>query len=145
MSRAAVSAVAMIILAAGAGHSALAQESDRYSIERTDTGYVRMDRQTGEMSICNETRGELVCRLAADDRDAYEGEIDRLAGRLDAVEKRLAALEQSPPSAGELPSDETVDRSISIMERFFRSFFGIMRDLEKEQGQETPATPPART
>ena len=38
---------AMAVVLAG---PSLAQEAERYALERTDTGYVRMDRQTGEMS-----------------------------------------------------------------------------------------------
>jgi hypothetical protein len=33
---------------------AWAAEPDRYRLEKTESGYVRMDTRTGEMSICEE-------------------------------------------------------------------------------------------
>ena len=45
-------------------------------------GYVRMDTQTGEMSICEEKSGQLVCKMAADERTAFQDEIDRLQTEL---------------------------------------------------------------
>jgi len=121
-------------------------QEERYSLERTDTGYVRMDRQTGEMSICTETSGDLVCRKASDERDGGDdlGEIRRLRQRIDALETRLAALEAAPPK-DELPSEETVEQTLSIMERFFRRFVGIMQDIEKDQPPAPPAAPPQKT
>lgn len=134
---------AMAVVLAG---PSLAQEAERYALERTDTGYVRMDRQTGEMSICTETSGDLVCRKASDERDDEDdrGEIGRLRQRIDALETRLAALEAAPPK-DELPSEETVEQTLSIMERFFRRFVGIVQDLEKEQKPQTPPASPQKT
>lgn len=121
-------------------------QEERYSLERTDTGYVRMDRQTGEMSICTETSGDLVCRKASDERDDSDdpGEIRRLRQRIDVLETRLAALEAAPPKH-DLPSEETVEQTLSIMERFFRRFVGIMQDIEKDQPPAPPAAPPQKT
>lgn len=121
-------------------------QEERYSLERTDTGYVRMDRQTGEMSICTETSGDLVCRKASDERDDGDdlGEIRRLRQRIDVLETRLSALEAAPPK-DELPSEETVEQTLSIMERFFRRFVGIMQDIEKDQPPAPPAAPPQKT
>src|SRR5687767_12917657 len=68
---------------------ALAQDAERYQLERTDQGYVRMDTRTGEMSICEERSGQLVCRLAADERAAFQDEIDRLSESLSSLEGRV--------------------------------------------------------
>lgn len=133
---------AIAVLAAGPSSA----QEERYSLERTDTGYVRMDRQTGEMSICTETAGDLVCRKASDERDdgGDLGEIRRLRQRIDALETRLTALEAAPPK-DELPSEETVEQTLSIMERFFRRFVGIMQDIEKDQTPAPPTAPPQKT
>ena len=40
-----------------------------------------MDTQTGEMSICEERSGQLVCKLAADERSAFQDDVDRLEAR----------------------------------------------------------------
>ncbi|WP_430736327.1 hypothetical protein [Rhizobium wenxiniae] len=54
-----------------------------------------------------------------------------------ALEERLS---QTPP--GRLPSDAEVDRSLSIMERFMRTFMGIVREFT---GEPNPAPQPDRT
>ncbi|TIX77589.1 MAG: hypothetical protein E5V24_27965, partial [Mesorhizobium sp.] len=54
--------------------SAFSEEIDRYRLEKSATGYVRMDTQTGAMSICEERSGQLVCKMAADERAAFQDE-----------------------------------------------------------------------
>ena len=123
---------------------ASAEEAERYRLEKSDTGYVRMDTVTGEMSICEERSGQLVCKLAADERAAFQTDIDRLQAKLDGVEGRVAKLE-ARPSIPEtlLPTDEQVDKGIDIMEKFFRSFMGIVKDLDKDVAR--PDADPQRT
>ena len=123
---------------------ASAEEADRYRLEKTDTGYIRMDTATGEMSICEERSGQLVCKLAADERAAFQSDIDRLQAKLDDVEGRVAKLE-ARPSIPEtlLPSDEQVDKGIDLMEKFFRSFMGIVKELDKDVAK--PDADPQRT
>ena len=135
-----VPAIALAGIASVAG----AEEADRYRLEKTDSGYVRMDTATGEMSICEERSGQLVCKLAADERAAFQDDIDRLQTKLDDVEGRVAKLE-ARPSIPEtlLPTDEQFDKGIDIMERFFRSFMGIVKDLDKDVAK--PDADPQRT
>lgn len=113
--------------------SASAEEPGRYTLEKTATGYVRMDRQTGEMSICEERGGQLVCKLAADERAAFQDEIDRMQEKLAGLEQRLGAVEQNPILNPQnlLPTDEQFEKSLSYMERFFRRFMDIVKDMDK--------------
>lgn len=115
---------------------ALAEDLERYSLEKTGEGYVRMDKQSGQMSICRETDGQLVCRLAADERDAYETAAALLGKRLDTLEQRLAALENGAPKPRNvLPSEEEFDKTLSMMERFMRRFMGVVKELEGGDAQ----------
>ena len=127
---------------------ASAQESEtRYTLEKTPDGYVRMDSRTGEMSICTEQSGQLVCKLAADERSAFQDELDRIIGRLDEVEKRLAAVEREPsaPDAG-LPTEEQFEQTLTFMERFFRRFIDVAKDIDKHLNAPDPAVPaPGKT
>ena len=131
--------------------SASAAEPDRYRLEKTPNGYVRMDTRTGEMSICQEKWGELVCKMAADERTAVQDEIERLQTDMKALEDRLATvkaledrvakLENSLTAKIEnsLPTEEDFNKTMSYMERFFRSFMGIVKDFESEETK--PAEP----
>ncbi|MEP4422883.1 MAG: hypothetical protein ABJ354_15690, partial [Nitratireductor sp.] len=98
-----------------AGGAASAQDGERFWVEKSQDGYVRMDRQTGEMSICAQQDGRLVCRLAADDRRALQDEIARLQDEVAAIEERLAALEDRPRDDG-LPSEDEFEKTMGYME-----------------------------
>jgi hypothetical protein len=113
---------------------ALAEDSVRYSLEKTADGYIRMDKQSGQMSVCKEADGQLICRLAADERDAYES-TTALAKRLDALEQKVAALENgSPKPLNALPSEEEFDKTLSMMERFMRRFMGVVKEFDGQEG-----------
>jgi predicted nuclease with TOPRIM domain len=137
----------LIPLLAGAS----AAEPDRYRLEETPNGYVRMDTRTGAMSICEEKWGELVCKMAADERTAVQDEIERLQTELKVLndrlatvkvlEDRVARLENSMTARIEktLPTEEDFNKTMSYMERFFRSFMGIVKDFESDSSK--PAEP----
>ena len=119
----------VLLLASGA--VGLAQESDRFSLEKTAEGYVRLDKRTGQMSTCQDQSGQLVCRMAADDRVAFEDEIDRLREQIDGLETRVAALE-SGSAGNSLPSEDEFDRTMSYMQRFFRGFLEIVKEFDRD-------------
>lgn len=115
---------------------AAAQDVERYQLERTRDGYVRLDTQTGAMTLCREADGRLVCSPASQQGEATD-EIAELRERVQALETRLAGLESRAPVAG-LPPEEEFERGIGYMERFFRMFMGLVREFEDER------TPPER-
>ena len=129
--------IAPAVLIAIATMPALAQDVERYRLERTDEGFVRIDTATGSTSLCREHDGQLVCRMAVEERDAYDGSIEALQERVDALEDRIAALEDGT-SAAELPDEQEFEQTLSYMERFFRRFMGIVKDLEKDMESEKP-------
>jgi len=141
--------ISLILAVIFAASAASAAEPDRYRLEKTPEGYVRMDTRTGEMSLCQERSGELVCRMAADERTAFQDELERLQSDMDALEvrltevnaleERIVKLENSLAARVEktLPTEEDFNRTMSYMERFFRGFMGIVKDLESENSQPT--------
>jgi hypothetical protein len=113
--------------------SAFAEDAARFTLEKTADGYVRMDKTTGEMSICTQQSDQLVCRIAADDRVAMEDEIARLDGRLTKLEDKMAAADKSGAlSNSTLPTDEEFEKSMTLMEKFFRRFMGVVKDLNED-------------
>ncbi|WP_309083445.1 hypothetical protein [Chelativorans sp.] len=134
------------------GGAAWGQNEERYRLERTENGYVRMDTQTGAMTLCQERSGELVCRTATDEPtanaagEAGGSDIQALHERLTALEERVKALEGS--NGTNLPLEQEFEQSLNLMERFFRRFVDIVRGLEAEQEQapsEQGAAPGQRT
>jgi len=141
------SIVASAFLVSALSFPAMAQDTDRYTMEKSENGYVRMDRKTGEMSICEERSGQLVCKLAADEHSAFQDEVDRLQDRLSGLEKRVAEIETASrlnPNAL-LPDEESFEKSLGYMERFFRRFMDIVKDLDQDWRQGEPDAAPQKT
>lgn len=105
------------------------EASPRYRLERTEHGFIRLDQQTGAVSSCREEATGLVCRLAADERTAWEQELDMLAKRVAALEARVGRPED------QVPPEAEIERSLSIMERFMRRFMNL---IEEFRGHEAP-------
>jgi transcription elongation factor len=124
-----------------------AQEAARYQLEKTANGYVRMDTETGAMSSCEEKSGQLVCRMAADERAAAMDEIDRLNRSIEDLNGRVTKLENSLAAKLEssLPSEEELNKTMSYMERFLRGFLGIVKDMEKDNGGDAGKPAPQKT
>ncbi|WP_165215763.1 hypothetical protein [Affinirhizobium pseudoryzae] len=129
-------AISMLMLTAGAALAqsqieAPADDGHRFRLEKTETGYIRLDQKTGAVSFCRENQGNLTCRLAADERQAFEQDLDLLAKRVAALEQKLGA--GAPPTT--VPSDAEIEKSLSIMEQFMRRFMGIINEFRAEDQQ----------
>jgi hypothetical protein len=118
-------AIGLLVILLPLAASAAEPDASRFQLERSGDHFVRLDRQTGAMSLCEEKDGALVCRMAADERAAYESELDRLSDRVTALENKSIVNKA-------LPSDAEIDRSIGIMERWMRSFMGIVKEFQSE-------------
>ncbi|WP_417423336.1 hypothetical protein [Hoeflea sp.] len=145
MTRFAVISLAILMLVVPG--QAFSQEpiANRFTMEKTKSGFVRMDTLTGEMSICREQSGQLVCKLAADERRAFEEALSDLSARVAALEQRLDA---DAPAALDIPDDAELDRALGVMKKMMRGFFGMAEDLRKEFDLDSdhPAEPlPDRT
>jgi len=132
-----VSALAIFFPATG-----FAQDpaSSRYVMEKTEDGFVRLDTRTGEMSICREQGGQLVCRLAADERRAMEEILADLSARVDALEQRLEGPVPMDKRT-DIPDEEELDRAVGAMQKMMRGFFGMVDEF-REDFEDRPELPP---
>jgi hypothetical protein len=140
----------MVALCGMAVLPASAQDLERYRLERTENGYVRLDTQTGAITLCRETDGRLACAPAVQgsERETLSAtEAESLRERLRILEGRISALESGSgaPVAG-LPPEEEFERGIGYMERFFRMFMGLVKEFEDDTPRNAPEKPaPERT
>lgn len=117
-------------LALAAGEESVpAAEAGRYQLERSGDSVVRLDTKTGEMSLCRVDNDRMVCRMAADERRAFDEAFDALAARVTALEKAAGK-----PAGEALPSDEELDRAMGMMEKVMRRFFGMIEGFRNEFG-----------
>ena len=116
-----------------------AQDMQRYSMEKTEAGIIRLDRQTGEFALCKEQAGKIECaetkpaQLSSDERTVL---LEKQVADLTA---RIAKLEKSGVANSSLPSEEEFEKGLGYMERFMRSFMGVAKSLDE------PAPVPNRT
>jgi hypothetical protein len=124
-------------LALGLGAAAAQDANGRYSMSTTADGYLKLDSRTGAVTHCEREGAAFRCTLVPDERNALQDEIDRLSRENADLRNRLAAAGGTapppaaavpPPSAA--PSDQDIDRALTLMERFLRRFKDIMREPE---------------
>lgn len=141
--------------------SATEAPGSRYTLERDGDDFIRLDKQTGQTSLCRLRGGELVCRLAADERDALIDEVSRLQDRVDELEARIFEAEkgglaldrETDPEASDRRAqrrnewshdemtDEEIDgefeRALDYSTRALRRFFEVMKELRQDLNRES--------
>lgn len=125
--------VLAMALAVAVGGGAAAGDTDRFALEKTADGYVRMDKSSGAMSLCREEQGQLVCKAASDHRPASSDDVTALTQRVESLEKQVAALQAGKQGEAGLPSDEEFEKAMGFMERFFKRFMDMVRSFESEE------------
>ena len=95
-------ALACLVLATAFPASAAEPASDRFQIEKTKYGFVRLDRQTGAMTFCREDSDALVCDPVATAKTAVEDQVQAMKGSVDAMAARLNTMESSSRSTADL-------------------------------------------
>ena len=139
MIRMIVMPVLMLALAGPAAAQTVVREG-RYAIVPVEDGFLRLDTRTGAVSRCTGKIGRLTCRILPDERLAYEAEIGRLEDRIDELEVRVADMEKNrtfgsldaPDGDGELPSEEEIDKVMTLAEKIMRRFFGFVKELKRD-------------
>lgn len=107
-----------------------AAEPGRYVMEPVEGGFVRMDTRTGEMSLCAFEGEDVVCRLGADERDAFFEALDVLEARIAVLERRLNGGAGAAIAREGLPDPEEFERGLGYMEQFMRRFMDVLEEFE---------------
>ena len=145
---AAMAATAMAIAATivWAQDAPRGNQTGRYSMSPTEGGgFVRLDTQTGQMSLCKGQDGNWSCREMADPGRGLSDEIDRLRAENKQLKSEVRRLEEialgdKPPAPKrklELPSEQDLDTAMSYIQRMFRKFREKLKEFEKDN-QGTP-------
>ena len=71
--------------------------ASRYSFNRVDDGFLRLDNQTGQIAFCSPHVVGWACQAVPEDRAALEKEIARLQGEVASLQSEVAALREPPP------------------------------------------------
>lgn len=113
-------------------------EDDGFAFVPATGDHLKIDRRSGQVSLCGERNGRWTCTLVPDDRTAYEEEIERLQADKRRLEARVAELERSsgaPPRTEPWfgPDEEKeLDRFLDFSGEAMRRFFGLVDELKQE-------------
>lgn len=130
-------------------------QPERFSLVESDGDILRVDRQTGTVSICRKQNSSWRCNPVPLAEEAYLAEINELAAEVDRLTARLEQLEdqegspapqapgstlkrQGPKTDGGdqtsrwIEEDEELERVLTFTESAMRRFFGMVRDLQKD-------------
>jgi hypothetical protein len=95
-----------------AGDAAPDSAGGRYMFNNTADGVVRLDTQSGQVSLCSQKGISWVCEAAPEDRAVLENEITRLRGENAALKKEILAR-GLPLPPGAMPESSTAPSSTS--------------------------------
>jgi hypothetical protein len=136
-SRILFSAIALALLIGAAPDAD--QAGGRYRMTPAEGGaFLRLDTQTGAMSVCQRKDGRWACEAVPDERRALETEIDRLKSEVRRLEELLALPDPGTPDGKRaqrsgpklsLPSEEDIDRAMDYAQRMMRKFKERMREF----------------
>ncbi len=107
--------------------------ASRYVFTPVEEGALRLNTETGEVSLCAGAPGSRACTIVPDEaRDAAPqpaASDDRIA----ALEARIAALEtQLKTRLFAVSDEEAMDRVMTLTDRMMRNFFGLVREMKRD-------------
>jgi len=137
---------ALLLGAAAPAAFAQSDRAGRYTMKPVDGGgLIRLDTQTGAMSLCTPKDTQWSCREMAESGKELREDIDRLRvenRQLRDEVRRLKDLQppgheakgppERPGSRLQLPSEEDVDRAMTYLQRIFRKFREKLKEFEEE-------------
>jgi hypothetical protein len=141
----AVLAAAILAVPARAEEPTPDTAGGRYIFSKQGDGFLRLDTQSGAVSLCREEGVGWACQAAPDDRALFEREIARLQSENAALKKTLlahnlalppGATAEAPSAQNEpslrLPSDAEIDRMVAFVGQLWQRFVDAVARAQKQ-------------
>ncbi|MGI8524861.1 MAG: hypothetical protein ACR2K5_01570 [Pseudolabrys sp.] len=127
--------------------SGLDMTGQRFHFTKVSDGVLRLDSDTGQVSLCSARTVGWACQAVPDDRAALDGEIARLQAQVESLNKEVADLRGSallpprppetvPPSKqGELklPNRDDLNRAKALIDDAWRRLVDMLEQWRKEK------------
>ncbi|HEY6834529.1 MAG TPA: hypothetical protein VI251_18810 [Pseudolabrys sp.] len=120
----------------------------RFSFRRVEDGFLRLDTQTGQVTLCSAHAVGWACQAVPEDRAALEQEMDRLREQVERMKQEIATLRASPtppprppgdltPKSDQggglkMPTDEDIARARAAVENAWRRLMEMMKTLQDD-------------
>jgi hypothetical protein len=150
MDRTLAAAALCVVLAAPALAEGEMPDSEhgRYTFSKVAEGFLRLDTQTGQVSVCSQRAVGFACQAVPDDRTVLENEIARLRTENAALKKEMLAHGLALPGAGSaapensgahdnditihLPDNSEIDRMVSYAGQLWHRFVEAIARAQKQ-------------
>jgi hypothetical protein len=126
---------------AQAQDSAQPNASSRYTFNRVNDGFLRLDNQSGQVAFCSPHTAGWACQAVPEDRAALEKEIERLQDEAASLKKEITALRAPSQSAPtdkngdakiKLPTKEDIERARALIEDVWRNLMDMLVNIQKD-------------
>lgn len=123
-------------------------EHGRYSFSKVAEGFLRLDTQTGQVSVCTQRAVGWACQAAPDDRAVLENEIARLRTENAGLKKEMLARGLALPGSGatapessgthdnditiHLPDNSEIDRMVTYAGQLWHRFVEAIARAQKQ-------------
>jgi hypothetical protein len=123
-------------------------EHGRYSFSKVAEGFLRLDTQTGQVSMCSQRAVGWACQSAPDDRAVLENEIARLRTENAGLKKEMLAHGLTLPGTGtaapessgahdnditiHLPDNSEIDRMVTYAGQLWHRFVEAIARAQKQ-------------
>ena len=147
---AAGSAPAQTASDSGTSKESAQSAASRYSFNRVENGFLRLDNVSGQIAYCSQSAGWTCQALAienATDLNSLKGEIARLQDEVASLKKEITALKDPPPRPPadltppsdkgsdvtiKLPSAEEMARAREFIEGAWRRLVDMIVTMQKD-------------
>lgn len=102
--------------AAGAPDPLPPPPGPRFAFAPVEGGALKLDTETGKVSLCAKGPQGFACTAVPDSRDAYEAEIGRLQGEIAALKRGGATNPETKPA----PDTSDLDAALDYADQWFR-------------------------
>ena len=139
---AAVTATAMTALAGTA--AAQGDKGGRFAMSPVEGGMMRLDTETGAMSLCKRAGDQWACEPLPDSARAQVQELDKTKRELAEAKATIKHLEEmllgkdgevkpADKPGFKLPSEQDVDQAMDYVERMLKKFRDRLKQLEGQE------------
>jgi len=119
---------ATVVVLAGTAAGDELKPGNRFAVQPSDDGFIRLDTQTGAVSHCGRHAGVWFCEKLVEDPTALEKRIDELTARVDALSKSVDALAAHSAAASSPPAQ--VIETSNFTTKLIRRFYALIRRMK---------------
>lgn len=131
---------AIAVIGFGAATVSGQERQGRFVMSPTENGFVRLDTESGAMSVCTQRNDRWVCELMEDEAKALQEEVARLRAEVKRLEEQAALAQRAPGEPTErperkleLPTEEEIDKALDYFENIFRKFRERIEKFEEKE------------